>query len=332
MNDLPQMTGPEGPTPSIDNRRAWWHKARFTLPLLWLLPPIGLLMLWCGKRFPKQMKVFLTVAVGLIMLPRWMGWFSSAPCQNVIVAANSPIAPVATGPLNVEISVTTEVVNGLLYVEATTNLPESTLISISLFRDISGDSYLSQSKATVTDGRFKSGPFGYAGNALPAGEYELSVTVPYARLQPEAVKAIFGEKGMNLTGPLVSDGKYGGRTAEVELIVTVNDNDSLRQLSEVSDSKEFYRRELAALYHELMDFKDNPNFHELGFSPGATQFKEWQIRLEALHKQKSYSNRGAVAASELFELAREYRRSRGAETKYSEMVKPNMLSFMDDAQ
>ncbi|MES2737287.1 MAG: hypothetical protein V4672_13270 [Verrucomicrobiota bacterium] len=332
MNDLPDLSGPMGHMPVPPHFLPWWQKARWVLPLLWLVPPIGLLMLWRGKRFSKRAKIIITVVLGLVMLPRWITLPSTSNPTD-IVTNSQPVAPPHIGPLNVEITVTTKVANGLLYMEAKTNLPDSTLISTSLFRDFSGDRYWPSSKATVTNGKFKGGPFSYEGNPLPAGDYELSVTTLVTRMQPKSVQATFGKKGENLTGPLVSDAKYGfGRTAKVELIVTVNDSDSRRQLSEVATSKESYRNELATLYDELMDFKNDPYFHEIGFSPGATRFKQWQNRLEALQKQKAYSNRGAVAASELFELAREYRRSRGAETKYSNMVTPNMMSVINATQ
>ena len=55
----------------------------------------------------------------------------------------------------------------------------------------------------VTNGRFNYGPFTDMGAALIAGAYVLEITSPAPRLQPPEVRAVIGERGENMTGPLV---------------------------------------------------------------------------------------------------------------------------------
>jgi hypothetical protein len=92
-------------------------------------------------------------------------------------------------------------VDGSVSVSAVTNLPDGTELGASVFAE---GAFMAQDDQVVEDGAAEFGPFSDGSAPLPAGTYDVSVTMPIARNQPDEVKAIIGEHGENLTGPLVS--------------------------------------------------------------------------------------------------------------------------------
>ncbi|MBM7331580.1 hypothetical protein JS562_53195, partial [Agrobacterium sp. S2] len=107
-------------------------------------------------------------------------------------------------PQPLEVALTMDVVrqaDGTVTVSAESNLPDGTELGASMF---AVGTFSAQDPAVLRSGVAEFGPFSDKGAALPPGEYDVSVTMPIARNQPDAVKAIIGEHGENLTGPLVS--------------------------------------------------------------------------------------------------------------------------------
>lgn len=82
-----------------------------------------------------------------------------------------------------------------------TNLPDGTegFASIESKTTKKGGS----DKFTVQGGRFRAGPFSDGGQGLAPGSYTLDVTIAIAQVQPPQVRAIIGQNGENLRGPLV---------------------------------------------------------------------------------------------------------------------------------
>lgn len=64
-------------------------------------------------------------------------------------------------------------------------------------------------KFTVQGGRFEAGPFSDGGQGLAPGNYTLDVTIAIAQVQPSQVKAVIGQNGENLRGPLVDRDDIG---------------------------------------------------------------------------------------------------------------------------
>lgn len=64
-------------------------------------------------------------------------------------------------------------------------------------------------KFTVQGGRFEAGPFSDGGQGLAPGSYTLDVTIAIAQVQPPQVKAVIGQNGENLRGPLVDRDDIG---------------------------------------------------------------------------------------------------------------------------
>jgi hypothetical protein len=64
-------------------------------------------------------------------------------------------------------------------------------------------------KFTVQGGRFRAGPFSDGRQGLAPGNYTLDVTIAIAQVQPPQVRAVIGQNGENLRGPLVERGGIG---------------------------------------------------------------------------------------------------------------------------
>src|SRR5205823_2580548 len=88
-----------------------------------------------------------------------------------------------------------------------TNLPDGTELMFS----IEGKSvrYNGQDKASVQGGRFQSDTFNKDYNDLDAGQYVAEVLMPIPAAQSPAVRAVIGERGENLKGPLVKKDGLG---------------------------------------------------------------------------------------------------------------------------
>jgi hypothetical protein len=138
------------------------------------------------------------VAVGALALLMVGGCSGSTPDPQSADPAES------SAPATIEVELTMDVVvndDGSVSLSAKSNLPDGTELGGSVFAE---GSFTAQDPGVLRGGRVDFGPFSDKGNPLSAGTYDVSVTMPIARNQPDEVKAIIGEHGENLTGPQVS--------------------------------------------------------------------------------------------------------------------------------
>lgn len=112
--------------------------------------------------------------------------FSDGVVLNAVVQEDAGRRPVVTGE---------------------TNLPDGTegMASIESKTTKKGGS----DKFIVQGGRFRAGPFGDGGQGLEPGNYTLDVTIAIAQVQPPQVRAVIGQNGENLRGPLVQRDDIG---------------------------------------------------------------------------------------------------------------------------
>ena len=109
----------------------------------------------------------------------------------------------------VSLSVQPEIqTNKRVIVGGKTNLPPHTSLMISLEDAVTGESRGQTETRVLSDGTYKSELLGPL-SGLKDGQYVASVTMPYARFQPEAVRQVIGDNGQNLKGPLVEKGTFG---------------------------------------------------------------------------------------------------------------------------
>ena len=90
--------------------------------------------------------------------------------------------------------------------------------------------------------------------------------------------------------------------------------------------------ELLAHYHELLRFKDNPEFHQVCYSR-AYRYAEWVDRGKALGERSEASLREhtGIHPTDLWNMGREYCDSQGQETNYTQWLNSQMKPHWLDA-
>jgi len=116
--------------------------------------------------------------------------------------------------------------DGRVLVIGKTNLPDKTELLISLSNETIG--FTAQDKTMVNNGRFSGGPLGPK-SGLTEGNYVVEVMMPVPSVQPERVQSIVGNEGQYLTGPLVKDASWGGRTVVHSFLYKVGSRESIQQ-------------------------------------------------------------------------------------------------------
>ena len=81
-----------------------------------------------------------------------------------------------------------------------TNMPDGTLLTVTL--RIPGQ-YGGRQNVEVVNGRFASTRFSVDGRPLPPGKASVEVSSHLPQLQSQEVRAVIGQRGENLEGPLV---------------------------------------------------------------------------------------------------------------------------------
>ena len=84
---------------------------------------------------------------------------------------------------------------------------------------------------------------------------------------------------------------------------------------------------LLALYQELHLFKDDPEFHEVGFG-ACCRFHDWQTRVEELRSRTELETLMDidVVPGDLLVLGLEYMKSKGSPTGYTQTMDPKFRS------
>ncbi len=94
--------------------------------------------------------------------------------------------------------------------EINTNLPDETELMLSLRSGDynTDDNWTGQTKVIISDGKAESDGFSNKGEKL-SGDYDLDVSMSLPKLQADAVRAVIGENGEYMTGPLVEKSSIG---------------------------------------------------------------------------------------------------------------------------
>jgi hypothetical protein len=132
-------------------------------------------------------------------------------------------------------------------VVGTTNLPAGTELIISVIRRERG--YNAQAQSVVqTNGTFSGGPFSEKGARLAPGVYQIKVLMPVSAGQPASVTSIIGDRGRNISGPLVRSGPAGlGKIVEFKTSLTVSgkarglDDDKAKKQQKADEQAYFER-------------------------------------------------------------------------------------------
>jgi len=114
--------------------------------------------------------------------------------------------------------------NGIKF-DITTNLPDESELMLTLSAgDFNTDeTWRGQTKVTINNGFAESDGFSQSGDKL-SGDYDLCISMSLPSLQSDAVRAVIGEQGEHMTGPLVDKSSVGDSKVVTALFsVTVGD-------------------------------------------------------------------------------------------------------------
>ncbi len=129
----------------------------------------------------------------------------------------------------VAIEVTPHWNDDLLAMDIETNLPDETELMLSISRanynDFSPDNFMAQTKVTIVDGRASFEGFSHKGNKM-AGGYDLCISMSLPSLQSDAVRAVIGETGENMTGAYAKEAPdFESKMVEAIFTVMVADDE-----------------------------------------------------------------------------------------------------------
>ena len=107
-----------------------------------------------------------------------------------------------------------------------------------------------------------------------------------------------------------------------QTIASVISDRTSTQTDDVEEDGSLAKR-TAVLFDQLLQFKDDTEFHRSGFAPGSP-YNQW---LQSVHKLVNDPNskmllQKGFTAGDLLQLGQEYRSSQGRETEYSKYMRP----------
>ena len=116
-----------------------------------------------------------------------------------------------TQPLEVFLNVTGHKEGNSVLFDIETNLPDESSLGLTMSKGDynNGDAYTGHAGVTVLNGRASSDGFSNKGEAL-SGDFDLVVSMSLPSTQSDSVRAIIGENGENLAGPLIKTSDNGG--------------------------------------------------------------------------------------------------------------------------
>lgn len=190
-------------------------------------------------------------------------------------------APTLNGDVELTLAVA-ELADKRVRLSGATNLPSGTKLMLSVKED-TDNGFFGQSHCFVSPtGSFESEAFGPKGG-LKDGRYIAEVTMPVADVQPANVRAVIGDKGENLAGPLVDKNSYGVTASQQqEFAIGANADAAQAERKQQTDAAiASLKQQLCIYLEQLLAFKDDPKFKEYGFGIGGP-YNKWLREVEAL--------------------------------------------------
>lgn len=149
---------------------------------------------------------------------------------------------------------------GEITINGETNLPDGMEAMITL--SSLGGSYKAQDKVYVQDGTFESNTFTDKGSSLKEGKYIVRVTTPTASVQPEDVRVIIGDNGVNLVGKLIQKDSAFGNMLEYKESFTIGEENKAMTTKEPTEDDVY--NYMKRKYDELTNYGADyiPEIHD----------------------------------------------------------------------
>lgn len=221
-----------------------------------------------------------------------------------------------------------------LRIAAETTLPDDMELEIYL-PDAEDGNLLAQDMKSVKKGKIVFDELSPDGIGLGDGIYKICIEgTPWTQLH--SVIKVIGENGENLTGDFIAEDDSRKMFSYVnEMTIT---NSPIKSLEERRADREKAVAELTSdfkkLYKELLDFKDDAEFHRIGFGgdQGTTDiYREWKKSVEEC--RDSYEGKEQMVAglyfSELWLLGMNYMREAGAENDFTKTKRANIDKILN---
>jgi hypothetical protein len=165
-------------------------------------------------------------------------------------------------------------------------------------------------------------------SGLQEGRYVAAVLMPIPAAQSEEVKQVIGKEGENLEGPLVRKTTLGvtvSQTTEFSIGLTPDKVQADRS-TQAADKTAELKEQLCVHLEQLLSFKDDPKFKEMGFAV-AGPYHKWLKSVEALRNGLPKEDgripfKLRAAPGELMTLGMDYMRK--GETPYTQTTLPDL--------
>lgn len=131
-----------------------------------------------------------------------------------------PKEPIRGQELKIEASLSSELNDGKIRFQVSSNIPEGTPIMFTL----TSKKYTGQCKTVAGNNVLTSEWFSDKGNPIKKGFYTIDVSCPIDRVLPDNVKKIFGERNRNIYGRYVKFEPIGGNTIHFSYGVLIEES------------------------------------------------------------------------------------------------------------
>lgn len=204
-----------------------------------------------------------------------------------------------------------------LLVSSKTNLPDNTNLLLTL-SDNETNTILGQTKNIVKNKEIVFDQIKPNNIGIENGKYKVSISMGLPNSQPKEVVNKIGINGKKLYGQYVIE-YDDNKSFKYETIIEIYDS-PVQPIEEIKTNIDDLATTYQNLYEELMSFKNDPQFHNVGFgSSKPTPYKNWLEKVEIA--ANSYTGiqqaKNRLFFSELRQLGMEYMRSKGSETEYT---------------
>lgn len=231
--------------------------------------------------------------------------------------------------LTISIKESSEIKDGKIRFDITTNIPDSAELIIGLF-GLDNNEYKGQTKATVENGKVQTEWFSNKGNPLTNGEYELSISMSIPKLQPQAVQDVVGVNGELMDGDYVKKSDTFDAYS-ISKVTTINITDGASAEKKASMNEE-HRLVVDTFYNELKNEYTSQlnNYNESSFYKFVADWNRRRNDAQSKMSNEDPLTKYSIAMSYLPHLETELRYKLSGKDYDASYIKETM-AFIEDA-